>query len=317
VLALGLAVVTGAHCRRSSAPPPSSAAHPSVAADALAHRARLPGDGGPTREADRDRPRAASDSAPYRIFASAKEALRELLKSRPRVIGFGEVHQKVSSARVPSAVRRFTEQILAELAPETSDLIVETWVTDGRCGKEERRVVKNVEKTTERPASTENEVITLLKRAQQLGVQPHILKVGCEDYKLLLSAGQVDYEKLLSVVTRHLRAKAEAVLAARLRAQPPRPEGERRIVALYGGALHNDLYPLEGLEAFTYAGALRERVGGAYLEVDLYVPEFIEHDQTFSQERWFELFRRHAVPGKVMLIERGPGSYILVFPRAR
>jgi hypothetical protein len=305
--ALVFAFLATGHCRRSSAPR-RAAPGPAKSRDAQASAATI----------------GAADAPRYQLFASAGEALREILKSGPRVVGFGEVHQKVGSAKVPSAVRRFTEQILSELAPQTSDLIVETWVTDGRCGEEETRVVKNVEKTTERPASTESEVITLLKRAKQLGVRPHILKVGCEDYQLLLSAGRVDYEKLLSVVTRHLRTKAEAVIAARSEAGPPRAgertaqvAGDRRIVALYGGALHNDLYPLEGLEAFSYAAALRERVRGRYLEGDLYVPEFIEKDETFSKEPWFDRFRRHAVPGKVMLVERGPSSYILVFPRAR
>jgi len=260
-------------------------------------------------------PTQANPAAPpHWLHATAGEALRQVLRTaKPRIIGFGEFHQKISSAKVRSAVRRFSEQMVATLAPAASDLIVETWVTEGRCGEDERRVVKSVEKTTERPVTTEDEVVTLLKRAKQLGVQPHILKVGCDDYKLLARsrAGKVDYEKLLSMITRHLQQKATQVVAARRRADGA---GEPKAVALYGGALHNDLFPLEGLEAFSYAAALQKLTGGRYAELDLYVPEYVEGDEAMRREPWYPLLRL-AGPRHVVLIERGPCSYILLLQR--
>jgi hypothetical protein len=276
----------------------------------------------PARAPDAAAPAAPTkrelDGIPFRHYASAADAVRAvLLEAQPRVLGLGEVHQKTSSAAgVPSAVRRFGEQILPALGARASDLIVETWIAEGSCGAEEKRVVKSVEKVTERPAATEDEVVAVLKRAKGLGVEPHILSVSCADYRLLLAAGKVDYERLLGMITRHLRGKAERVLAARARrgADARVRTGPREVVALYGGALHNDLYPVEGLEDFSYAAALDEKSGGRYVELDLYVPEFIADDKSLAKEPWFAVFKRHG-GARHLLIERGERSYILIFPR--
>jgi hypothetical protein len=222
-----------------------------------------------------------------------------------------------------------------------TDLVVETWITEGKCGKQERQVVRKVEKTTERPAETENEVIRLLKRAKGLGVQPHILTVGCSEYEKLLDAkkgGKLDLEKLLDLITRHLRQKTLKVLRARARSKAPnrcrsrrskRPRGRGReeaqaaacrrggaqskkpMVAIYGGALHNDLYPLEELEMFSFGGALKKATGGRYLELDLYVPEYVEADEQLRKKPWYPLLRKQP-RNRVLLIERGRSSYVLV-----
>ena len=52
----------------------------------------------------------------YRIFASAAAALDDILSTGPRVIGFGEYHQKTDSAKVLSPLKRFTTQMLDHLA---------------------------------------------------------------------------------------------------------------------------------------------------------------------------------------------------------
>jgi hypothetical protein len=293
--------------------------------------------------------RKLEDGIPYRHFESPGAALSAILaEARPAVIGFGEVHEKKGSPKVRSAISRFGEQLLPALAKQASDLIVETWLTEGRCGAVEKKVVKSVEKVTERPASTEDEVLAVLTRAKALGIAPHILSVGCKDYKLLARSGaaeadprrsgrdprnrsgaaeadprrsgrdprnsSVDAEALLGMITRHLQGKAEAVLQARAPASAP-ARSPRSLLALYGGALHNDLYPVEGLDAFSYAAALEKRIGERYIEVDLYVPEYIEKDESLAKEAWFPVFRRHSSSSRTLLLERGERSYILVFPR--
>ena len=60
---------------------------------------------------------------------------------------------------------------------------------------------------------------------------------------------------------------------------------------------------------------MRDEVGGRYLEVDLYVPEFVERDKDISKEPWFAVYKKRAKPGKPTLVKRGTGSYIVVFPR--
>jgi hypothetical protein len=274
----------------------------------------LPPDAAPTKK---------KTALPYRTFGDAAAALKHVLdKHDPLAVGFGEFHQKTDSVKVRSAVRRFSEQLVAPLSSRASDLVVETWITKGSCGKQEKAVVKQVETTTKRPEATESEVVKLLKRAKGAGIRPHILEVGCDDYKQLLGAGKVDYAKLLGMITKHLRGKAERLVT--IRAKKPaaavgkrpgkKPGKPRRLVVVYGGALHNDLYPYDDLKDFTFGQALKQRTGGRYVEVDLYVPEYVQKDKNLAKEAWFPLLRL-ASPRGVVLIERGVGSYILLLKR--
>lgn len=246
-----------------------------------------------------------------RVFATPVDALASLMATRPRVVAFGEFHEIKGGAKVPSAIKRYTDQLFPSLQARASDLIVETWVTEGNCGKKEEQVVKDVATTTKRPESTESEVVTLIKRAKAASVQPHILDLSCIEYQsLLLADGGVDYEKMLDLITRKLREQIEAALKARVLA----PD---KVVMVYGGALHNDVFPREELRPYTFAEPVSSAVGGRYLEVDLYVPEFVEHDATLQKEAWFPLWKKQQKPGKTILVERGPRSYIIVFARAR
>lgn len=251
----------------------------------------------------------AAAPPPIREFDSAREALRAVLAEKPRVIAFGEYHQKNDSAKVPSSIKRFTDELMDELAHAASDLVVETWITEGKCGGEEKTVVQNVEKTTERPKETESEVVTLLKKAKAAGVQPHILTMTCDEYKSLNGKEGVDYEKMLGLIAGHLKAEIDKALA-----RPGAPV--EKMVLSYGGALHNDLYPIPGLEAYAFGGAVREEVKGRYLEVDLYVPEYIQSDKLITGQSWYPLYSKKANKKKVSLIKRGEHSYIIVFARS-
>jgi hypothetical protein len=249
----------------------------------------------------------------HQVLPDAAAALEHILAGRaPRVIGFGEYHQTAATADVPSAIGRFTAEMIDALAPHTSDLVVETWGIDGACGEPEATVTRQVAADTERPAETASEVVLLAERARALGIAPHALTVSCDDYQALLSGGEVDYEVLLALVTRELGATAGKVLAHR-----GDGDGRRRTVAVYGGALHNDLYPYESTAEWSYVPALAALVGDDYVEVDLYVPEIIEGNALLAKERWYPLFVDLAGPDRVVLIERAPRSYILILPRSR
>ena len=161
-------------------------------------------------------PRAARQASPQAAIAA-------LMPDPGGVIAFGELHQTRATAKVRSAISRFTEQILPVVAPHASHLIVETWITRGNCGEAETRVTEEVARTTERPVETESEIMKLLRRAKELGVAPHVLDIGCDEYKVLAggrSRGQVDYDKLLTITNQHLerRDRAGAAPAARARA---------------------------------------------------------------------------------------------------
>lgn len=242
----------------------------------------------------------------YSTHSSVADAFTTLLKKyHPQIIGIGEVHQKNATKKIPSALHRFNRDIVALLAKEYQHVIFETWMTYGTCGKVEKRVVKKVEKTIDRPQQTESELVKTIKHVKKLKMKPHILKLHCKDYQQIYQKKEIDYDALLKTITTHLQSKAEELLKS---------DSNTSALVLYGGALHNDLYPDKDLSMFSYAKALSKKVGGRFLEVDFYVPEYIEKDKSLSKYPW-SVFIERATTKEVVLIERGPKSYILILKR--
>jgi hypothetical protein len=247
-----------------------------------------------------------------RVIPSVNDAIQELLSRQPRVVAFGEIHQTTNSLRVPSSLKHFEDEIFPVVAPRASDLVVETWVTEGKCGKTEKAVMKDVQKTTERPVQTEDEVVTLLKRAKAAGVKPHILSVSCKEYEAIYQGKKgVDYDALLRMTSEKLESGVREVLGK------PGAGGDARAVVVYGGALHNDLAPPEGMSAYAFGESLSRTVGGKYLEIDLYVPEYVEKQKTLRAEPWYRAYKKAVRRGQAVMIERSNDSYVIVFPRAQ
>jgi len=234
--------------------------------------------------------------------------VQAFLVDKPRVVAFGEYHQQKKTAKIPSALAHFTREILPVLAAAgATDLVVESWITTGSCGEVERKAVAQVDKTTERPAHTENEVVTLLRRAKQAGLQPRILQVACKDYQAMWAGGRLDFDRLLRLTREQLEIQIRAALQ----------RSGSRLVVSYGGALHNDLHPAVALAPYAFGEAIAHAVDDRYLEIDLYVPEYIEQDPAIRREPWYEKYRAAYRPKRAVLVARGPASYALVFPRCR
>ena len=245
-------------------------------------------------------------------FASPADAMTALLGGATGVVAFGELHQTARTAAVRSTLARFTDEILPAVGPRASHLIVETWVARGACGEAEKQVTKDVARTTERPAETENEIVRLLRRAKELGVAPHVLDVDCHEYPTLVGAGgQVDYDRLLTITGQHLQRAIEQALAL-----PRAPE--RPLVLVYGGALHNDLLPNPALATYSFGPAIDAFTHGAYREVDLYVPELVAALPALRAEPWYPIWRKaRPRPGQVVLIRRHPRSAVLLWGPAQ
>jgi hypothetical protein len=240
-------------------------------------------------------------------FVSPAGALRAFLGDEPSgVVAFGELHQTVKTADVRSSIARFTDEILPAIAPRAAHLIVETWITSGKCGEAEKKVTAEVARTTERPAETENEIVRLLRRAKELGVAPHVLDVDCHEYQALMAGAGVDYDRLLTITGRHLGRAVEQALAL------PRPP-DRPLVLVYGGALHNDLDPHPTLAKYSFGPAIDALTHGNYREVDLFVPELVDAMPAMRAERWYAAWRpTRAIPGTT-LIRRQPRSAVVLF----
>ncbi len=251
---------------------------------------------------------AAAGPPSAAVYPSAAAALEVVLASRPRVLAVGELHQTRATARVRSALARFTAELLPPLrAAGATHLVVETWRATGACGAAEKAAVAQVETTTERPRRTESEVVTLLRQAKAAGIEPGILEIGCRDYKAMMTGQGVDFDRLLRLTRDQLLFQLRAALA--------RPNS--RLVVSYGGALHNDRYPKGELAPYSFGPALASSAGERYVALDLYVPELLERSPRARAEPWYPIYRRARRPGAVTLVRLGEGAFALVFPRSR
>jgi hypothetical protein len=257
---------------------------------------------------------AAPPAPQVRAIASPVDTIRALIGDRAHVVAFGEYHQTANTAHIRSALRRFIDELWPAIAPSSADLVVETWISQGNCGKQETAAVADVAKVSQRPAQTESEVVTLIRRAKEMGVRPQILEMSCADYASIKpDGGALDAERMLKLTSDKLESRIEAALARQQKTPPP-PARSR--VVVYGGALHNDLYPRAELAPFTFGRLVRERTGGGYLEIDLYVPEYIEHDANIRGQPWFRDYQRLARTGNPVLVERAPDSFIVIFAKS-
>jgi hypothetical protein len=257
-------------------------------------------------------PAAPADAAPaadpalprHWVEPTAAAALARMLEqTKPRVLGVGEIHLVAGGPKVRSALARFTDDMLAGLEGRATDLVVETWVAAGACGKAEKQVTADVKRTTERPPETETEIGRLLRRAGELHMRPHVMTMRCKQYEeLRAESGEVDYDKLLRLIGGELHRNVRAVLDGKKQAR----------VIVYGGSLHNDRQPNEGVAAYSYGAVLAAELGEGYVELDLYVPELVAGDPLLRAEPWYPLLEKFSAPDAVVLVERAPRSYILV-----
>jgi hypothetical protein len=281
-----------------------------------------PSDGAPTRAKDGDaakkgepaRAKGAIDCGALwcRSFATPAEAFAEVLASKPLILGVGEVHETEGAPKVRSSIAWFAKALVPALEHRASDLIAETWISEGDCGKTEEKAVEEIAEVTERPESTEDELVTLLLRAKEHGVRPHVLEVSCAEYSKLLDAeGELDAEKLLVLVTKLLLEKTTAIY------EKNQERSSKRIVVIYGGAVHNDVEPAKDYADFSFGPALDRLAEGRYVELDLLVPELIERDESPRSEPWFASFERHSSTKRALLFRPKPASFVLVLPRGQ
>lgn len=243
----------------------------------------------------------AAPPLPYRTFPSSEEALQAVLAENPAVLGIGEVHATTDGPAIPTTISRFTERLLPLLAPRTTDLVIETWRLDPTCGAKGEQVVATVAADTKRPAEIKDEIVVLAEKARALGITPHDLTVTCAEYAAIQAEdGSVDYERLLGLLTAKLGDYAQRSLST-----------PGATLALYGGAMHNDLFPSEALAPYSYGVAARAAGGARYVELDLYAPEILRAKPSLVEPGWDAILRDGVGPDRAVLYQRGPQSYAL------
>jgi hypothetical protein len=216
---------------------------------------------------------------------------------------------------VPSAARRFAEDLLPAIAPRLSDLLVELMMPPTGCVDAVAQVRRAEEPVTSRHAETDaDEYVRLGSKARQLGVVPDMLRPTCADMDAIEHASASDMIDL-SLTTIGRLCGAQAARLADRDALSDADSG--KIVALYGGALHNDLDPPPESARWSYAPELAAHVGGRFAAIDLVVPEFIGLDAIWARLAWWPHYDRGRMGRKATLFRTGPQSFVLIFPAAQ
>jgi hypothetical protein len=230
----------------------------------------------------------------YREYPDTASAIRGVLAEagHARVYAIGEYHPTAAVSPMPLA--RFTREVLPELAPLASELVVEAWF-DARCVPSHDPVEDQIRAVTRRPPQQSSAVEELLGR-----VHTHALPMTCIEQASMLDAnGRVDFYRLLATIAQKLAETTRRLL------------DEGHDVIVYGGALHNDLYPPWPLDELAYGHVLARDTD--VLELDLVVPEVAAPMRMLWHEPWFPLVSE--LPhDRARVWQRGPNSYVVVLP---
>jgi hypothetical protein len=236
----------------------------------------------------------------HREVRDAAAAIELILAENPapRVYAIGEYHV-TRPGIANSSLTRFTEEILGLLEPRARHLVIEAW-DPSRCSP---GVTSDIAAGTSRPKATQMEILRLVTRARPT-LDTQLLPMTCLEHDALRDAHRnINYLLLLELVTEKLHDTVLALLAA----------DPSHAVIVYGGALHNDLYPRWPLEELSYAQPLARELGGGVLEIDLVVPEVVAPMGMVRDEPWFPLLAR-ASPDRAIVWQRGPASYVVILP---
>jgi hypothetical protein len=251
----------------------------------------------------------ATPDVPHRRFPTLAAAIAAIVPADARVLGIGELHARTDRPDVRPALAAFRDDVLPGLAPRLSDLVLETWIVDKACGARGQAATARVESAMRRPVATQDDLGKTVAAARAGGVQVHAMKMTCADYDAVApEAGDVDIEKLLGLVTRELGRIAASAVAHR-----DREGGARPVIAVYGGALHNDRFPYDSVAQWSYAGAIDKVTADRFVELDLYPPELAQAEPLYAKEPWFPLVAV-AGPDRVLVFERGVRSWVVILP---
>jgi len=244
------------------------------------------------------------DEVPHREFRGTREAIGAILDevSGTHVYAIGEYHPTRNAVARQSPLARFTGDIVELLEPRAQHLVVEAWLDDTCRSQDTDAIQMQVLKVTNRTPTQASDLQALLAASRNLRIQAHGLPMTCIEHSSVLDGrGRVDFLRLLLLVTEKLGDSARAMVA------------QGRDVIVYGGALHNDLYPQWPLEDLSYAKQLDDELGGGVLEIDLVVPEIVAPMTMVRREPWFPLLGL-AAPERVVVWPRGPRSYVVILP---
>lgn len=234
------------------------------------------------------------DGVSFREFATTRGAIAAILEDvgPQRVYAVGEYHP--TSALVGrSPMAQFVSDVLPLLPAE--DVLLEAW-PDPSCSRSDP-AQQQVAAVAQRPIETNPTATTTFGPHHRL----YGLSITCIEHSAMLDPrGRVDFLRLLAMVSDKLRDRARDLLA------------DRKTLVIYGGALHNDLYPQWLLDELSYGHQLVSQ-SVPVVEIDLVSPEVVRQVRSLWSQPWFPLVER-AASDRAMVWERGLNSYVVILP---
>lgn len=239
-------------------------------------------------------------------FTHAFSAVLE--QENPLILGLGEAHRPQGFTGLSTA-RLFADQLLPLAQSKSSALLVELLAPPpSGCAPAQAAVEKEAQEITSgQAASNQDDYVYLGHQARQAGLAASVLPASCEDLQAIQQAGEEAVLVLMETIAR----RSVEELRTELTRSPP----ERPLLLAYGGALHNDLTPRPGREAWSYGPALAELTRGRYVELDLIDRSLIQDGPSWQSFPWFASYQSTQLgEEETLLIRTAPRSYALLFP---
>lgn len=244
-----------------------------------------------------------------RLYDTPEDAFRAVLATKPMVIAVGEAHAQKGTEGIDSSAKRFTAHVLPVLEGRASDLLVELMAPAAGCKAKVEAVREKQKQVTAPQADTnQNEYVLMGNAAKARGIVPDMLRPTCDDLAAIDDAGADAISTSLSTIARLTKKKAEALVDRNRKLDPD------KVVITYGGAMHNDRDPPPERAGWSFGTELSSYVGGKYVEIDMFVPEFIQDTDTWKKQDWYAHFDKRRAPTKTTLFNPRPGQYVLIFP---
>jgi len=244
-----------------------------------------------------------------RLLDSPDTAFHEILAQDMLVLGVGEGHAQKGTEGIPSATHRFTESVLPLLKGRASDLVIELWMPDPKCAKQVDEVKEQQKPVTASQATTnKSEFAIMAEEAKKLGIVPWPLRPTCAEYEAISRAGDDAVPQMLELTAKMAARTIKRCLERNAAA------GVTKLVVAYGGAMHNDLAPPAGHEAWSFGPELSTVTGGRYVELDLFVPESILDTETWRRLAWHPYFDRRQLRKQATFFHPSAKSWVLIFP---
>lgn len=253
-------------------------------------------------------PEAGCGPLGCRLYDNAATALGHAIETRPLVIGFGEAHAPKGTGSVESSAVRFAETLLPIFRGRASDILLELMLPPQGCAKRVESAKTRQKPITEQQADTDQaEYLKIGDAARNLGIVPDLLRPSCDDLDAIAKAGDDAVATSLDTIRRLTVKQVRALLA--------RPDHDpAQAILVYGGALHNDPAPPEQRAGWSYARDLADAVRGKYVAIDLFVPQFVQDDDSWRAFDWFPYYDRASHSSKATMFHPSPDLYVIIFP---